>query len=349
MTRTKVLLLFGGESSEHEVSLASAHNVFAALDDDSFDVFLCYIDKKGKWWLTESVDDETQGKSQLAPVLGTGQFATIPYKTMFKPDVILPILHGKNGEDGTVQGLASLMHVPIAGPSLLGAAITMDKEVAKRLLRSVDIPVVDWELYRAYNDKPQFSDISSKLGNPVFVKPANAGSSVGVNKAHDDESFNTAIDEAAKHDNKILVERAVVGRELEVAVLGNEDPEATPAGEIKSNDDFYSYDAKYGSSSKAEVIIPAEGIDDALQNKIRDIAVNAYLATECRGLARVDFFYTENGDLFVNEINSIPGFTNISMYPKLWRHNGVGYPQLIERIIKLAIAPAKQIAEENKE
>lgn len=349
MSRLKVLLLFGGESSEHEVSLSSAHNVFAALDDEKFTVYLCYIDKHGKWWLSDTVDDDTQGKPQLLPELGAGQFTTIPYASIISPDVILPILHGKNGEDGTVQGLAALMHIPIAGPSLMGAAITMDKEVTKRLLRAAEVPVVDWELYRTYEEKPNFNDVRTRLGSPVFVKPSNAGSSVGVNKADNETSFDNALQEAAKHDVKVLVERAVIGREIEVAVLGNEQPEASAAGEIRPNDEFYSYQAKYSAASAAEVVIPAEGIDEELQNRIRQMAIEAYRATECRGMARVDFFLTEGGDLYVNEINSIPGFTNISMYPKLWRHEGLGYPLLIERLIYLAVEPAKSFGEINKE
>lgn len=337
MKPTRVLLLFGGESAEHEVSIASARNVFAALDDSKFDISLGYIDRSGKWWLVSSIDEagSEHGKPQLVPVLGTKQFITIPNTTVLQPDVLLPVLHGTFGEDGSVQGLAALTHVPIAGPGLVGAALTIDKDVTKRLLRLAEVPVVDWVTYRAGDKAPDFSALTTQLGSPLFVKPARAGSSVGVSKAFNEEEFERALEEAWAYDNKLLVERAMTGRELEVAVLGNDDPQATVAGEIKANADFYTYYAKYDPNSSAEVVIPAEDVDDETQFKLKETALKVYRLLECKGMARVDFFLTDDGQIYVNELNTIPGFTNISMYPKLWRHEGLRYSDLVEKLLSL--------------
>jgi D-alanine-D-alanine ligase len=345
MSRTHVLLLFGGESAEHEVSVASARNVFAALDDSKFEISLCHIDREGRWWLVDGIDDTTvlHGKPQLVPVLGTGQFITIPNKTVVKPDVILPILHGTYGEDGGVQGLAAHMHIPIAGPGITGAVLTIDKDITKRLLRLADVHVVDWITHRIGDELPNFDEVAEKLGNPVFVKPARAGSSVGVSRVTNAEEFKRAVDEAKAYDSKLLIERTASGRELEVAVLGNIDPEATVAGEIKTNADFYTYYAKYDPASAAEVVVPAEDVDDDTQTKLKETALKVYGLLECKGMARVDFFLADDGTITVNEVNTIPGFTNISMYPKLWKHEGLNYSQLVEKLIELAKDSADQI------
>jgi D-alanine-D-alanine ligase len=339
MQRTHVLLLFGGESAEHEISVASARNIFAALDDSKFEISLGYIDRDGKWWLVDSIDDVAMlhGKPQLVPVPGTKQFITVPNTTVLHPDVLLPILHGTYGEDGSVQGLAALLHIPIAGPGITGAVLTIDKDITKRLLRLADINVVDWVTYRVGDDMPDFNELTEKLGNPVFIKPARAGSSVGVSRVTNKEEFKLAINEAKAYDSKLLVERAASGRELEVAVLGNKHPKATVAGEIKANADFYTYYAKYDPSSAAEVIIPAEGVDEETQSRLKDLALKAYGLLECKGMARVDFFLADNGEIIINELNTIPGFTNISMYPKLWRYEGMRYNELIEELISLAL------------
>jgi D-alanine-D-alanine ligase len=345
MQRTHVLLLFGGESAEHEVSIASARNVFAALDDSKFETSLGYIDSEGKWWLVKNIDgaDSLHGKPQLVPVLGTKQFVTIPTTTVLQPDVILPVLHGAFGEDGTIQGLAALMHVPVVGPRILGAALTIDKDVAKRLLRLADVPVVDWVTHRIGDELPDFNALTTQLGSPLFVKPARSGSSVGVSRVFNEEEFERAVQEAKAYDSKLLIERAVTGRELEVAVLGNENPKITVAGEIKANADFYTYYAKYDPDSKAEVTIPAQDVSDETQAKLKETALKAYGLLECKGMARVDFFLTDDGQIYVNELNTIPGFTNISMYPKLWRHEGMRYGELIEELVSLARKDPGQI------
>ncbi|MGH7196668.1 MAG: D-alanine--D-alanine ligase family protein [Candidatus Saccharimonadales bacterium] len=337
MHRTRVLLLFGGESAEHEVSIASARNVYAAMDDRKYDITLCYITKDGHWRLVEDIEVLEGHHHTLLPVLGGKHFVIEPGGRTVVPEVILPILHGANGEDGTIQGLAKLLHIPVVGCDILGSAICMDKEVAKRLLQVAGIPVLDSALHRAHEPKPDFSQLTLKLGNPVFVKPASQGSSVGVSKVHDEAQFTEALHLAHKHDHKVLIEQAATGaRELECAVLGNDHPEASGVGEIKPEGDFYSYESKYSPTSTSEVIIPAE-LSEEQAEQIRAMAIKAYQALECRGLARVDFFLTESGEIYLNELNTLPGFTNISMYPKLWRASGVSYPQLIDKLISLAL------------
>ena len=339
MSRTTVLLLFGGESSEHEVSISSARNVYAAIDNAKFDVILGYIDRSGKWWLLDRFSSEINmhGAPQLAPVLGSGSFVSFPSSRIVKPDVILPILHGKNGEDGSVQGLAQLLHIPIVGCDMTSSAICMDKVATKEILAMHGIPIVPYVTFCRGDPALDFNHLSVELGVPMFVKPARAGSSVGVSKVHSEEELIAAIETALKHDDVVLVERGVAARELEVAVLGNPPHhQASVVGEIIVNDDFYSYDTKYSAGSAAQLAIPA-AIDPDVASKIGQMADDVYATLGCRGLSRVDFFLADDGSLYVNEINTLPGFTNVSMYPKLWKHSGVSYAELIERLINLAL------------
>jgi D-alanine-D-alanine ligase len=338
MDRTTVLLLFGGESSEHEVSISSARNVFAAIDDTKFDVLLGYIDTDGKWWLVDRISGEinTHGAPQLAPVLGSGSFVTFPSSRIVKPSAILPVLHGKNGEDGSVQGLAQLLHIPIVGCDMTASAICMDKVATKEILMTHGIAVAPYEVHYAGDETPDFNKLSMKLGCPMFVKPSRAGSSVGVSKVYTEEEFTRALSEAHSHDKTVLIERGIAGRELEVAVLGNSPHhEASGVGEIKPGDEFYSYDAKYSTASESKVIIPAE-LDETTSERISSLAGKVYQILGCNGLSRVDFFLTDEGVAYVNEVNTFPGFTNISMYPKLWREEGISYSELIEKMIELA-------------
>jgi D-alanine-D-alanine ligase len=327
-------MFFGGESSEHEVSINSARNVYAALDNQKYDVQLCYIGREGRWQLVDDIEQLDGEHPALTPVLGAGRFES--EGTHIQADVLLPILHGSNGEDGSVQGLAQLLHIPIVGCDILGSAICMDKDVAKRLLLQADIAVADGIVYRAHEDAPAFADVTEKLGTPVFVKPADQGSSVGVAKVTNESEFTAAIADALRYTKKVLIEKAIVGREIECSVLGNDYPEVSPAGEIKPGEAFYSYDDKYAEGSHAQVIVPADLPTDVAQ-KVRAAAIKAYRVLECRGLARVDFFVTETGDIYVNEVNTLPGFTNISMYPKLWDAAGLDYPSLVDKLISLAL------------
>jgi D-alanine-D-alanine ligase len=337
MNRIRVLLLFGGESAEHDVSIASARNVYAALDDRKYEVDLCYISRDGHWHLVDDIEQLEGQHPLLSPVLGGKHFVAHPSGRSIVPQVLLPILHGPNGEDGSVQGLAQLLHIPVVGCGVLGSAVCMDKEVAKRLLVQADIPVADFILHRAHEPLPSFAHLTLKLGNPLFVKPASQGSSVGVHRVHDEAAFTAAMSDAHTYDDKVLIEQAITGREVECAILGNAAPEASSLGEIRPHEgNFYSYEEKYSPHSKTELVIPAD-IPKDVAEQVQQTALAAYRALECRGLARVDFFVTDEGRIYVNEVNTMPGFTNISMYPKLWRASGLGYSQLIDRLITLAL------------
>lgn len=339
MQPTTVLLVFGGESAEHDVSVASARNVFAALDDTKYTIHLCYIDKSGRWWSLSTLDGEihTTGLPQLVPVLGTAQLVTLPESKTIHPDVILAILHGPNGEDGTVQGLAKLLHVPIVGCDVTASAVCMDKILTKRLLSQADLPIVPYQIHTKGHENPDFNKLTMSLGSPLFVKPANLGSSVGISKVYNEDELHKALETAHQYDPKALIEPSISGRELEIAVLGhNENPEVSGVGEIKPQGDFYSYESKYDPTSTSEIIIPAE-LDEQTAERIRDYAGKAYQTLGCDGLTRVDFFLSDDGTIYINELNTIPGFTNISMYAKLWRERGLNYPQLVERLIALAL------------
>lgn len=338
MTRTKVLLLFGGESSEHDISISSAKNVYTAIDKAIFDVTTCYISREGKWWKVADVQTglDAGNDTQLLPLLGGGGFMVIPGNEIITFDVILPILHGRNGEDGTVQGLAQLVHIPIVGCDVTASATTMNKLACKEILLANDVPIIPYEAHREYDELPSYEKIVSQLGETLFVKPARAGSSVGVSKVSHKEQFVRAIEEAHKHDSIVLIEKAIVGQELEVAMLGNPPAHrSSGVGEIIPGGDFYSYKDKYASESKARVLIEAN-IDSITKDKLQSLAASAYEILGCSGLARIDFIKSKGGELYVLEVNTMPGFTNISMYPKLWQQEGVAYTELISHLIELA-------------
>lgn len=339
MNRKTVLLLFGGESSEHDVSVASARNVYAAINDAKYEVILGYIDRQGKWWLIDSFGESisTHSASQLMPALGVASFVTMPNNRIVKPDVILPILHGKNGEDGSVPALAQLLHIPIVGCDMTSSALCMDKIATKEILKSYGIKTVPYERHHITDVAPDFNKLSMRLGSPIFVKPARAGSSVGVSKVHTEEELVAALHEAHKHDTVALIEAGIAGREIEVAVLDNyPNTKASTPGEVKAEGEFYSYDSKYSPQSASEVIVPAL-LDENEVRTFRATAKRAYDLLGCTGLTRVDFFLENDGTIYLNELNTLPGFTNISMYAKLWRHDGISYSELIERLITLAL------------
>jgi len=339
MQRTTVMLLFGGESSEHTVSIASARNVYAAMDDTKFEVLLCFISKSGKWLLMDSFEQvtDTAGLHQLMPLMGTNSFLNIGDKSFIRPDVILPILHGENGEDGTIQGLAKLLHIPIVGCGVAASAICIDKVITKQLLEHVGIKIVPYDIHIMGDPMPSFHKLSEKLGNVLFVKPAKCGSSVGINKAANDEELSFALEEAHKYDSKVLIEQAINARELETGVLGSgNNARVSNVGEITPDEEFYTFESKYSETSQSKVIIPAD-IDSSLSKDIQTIALKAYKVIGCEGLSRVDFFLSDDGTLYLNEINTLPGFTNISMYPKLWREKGITYSSLIEALINDAL------------
>lgn len=339
MQRTDVLLLFGGESSEHDVSLASARNVYAAIDDTKYAVELGYIDRAGKWWLLEELGESVNphGAPQLIPVLGSGSFVTLPATKVIKPRVILPILHGANGEDGAIAALGALMHIPVVGCDMTAGALAMDKLLTKQICEANHVTVVPYVVHRAGDDLPDFNKLTMTLGSPLFVKPTRSGSSVGVSKVYSDEGLTTALETAHEHSDVVLIERGVTAREIEIAVLGNPPHHDVSApGEITPDREFYDYASKYDNASTSRVTIPAE-LEPGQKEQIQHLARRIYTLLGCRGLARIDFFLAPEGTIYLNEANTLPGFTNISMYPKLWRDAGVGYSELIEKLITLAI------------
>ncbi|MCG5104797.1 D-alanine--D-alanine ligase [Oceanobacillus alkalisoli] len=349
--KKRVGLIFGGKSAEHEVSLQSAKNVLEAMDKDKYDVTLIGIDKEGRWHLHDSSQFLLNANDpKLIALNKTNEgIAFIPGETdkklkkandsaaLDQLDVIFPILHGTLGEDGSIQGMLRVANIPFVGSNVLGSAISMDKDVAKRLLKDAGLKVAgSYTFTRATKGNISFAEIERNLGLPLFIKPANQGSSVGVSKVESAEEFEEAIAEAFKYDHKILIEEAIQGREIECSILGNEYPEASIPGEIVATNDFYSYEAKYIDESGATLEIPAK-LDDSQMKVIQEVAVKAFQALNCEGMARVDVFLTEANEIIINEINTIPGFTKISMYPKLWELSGVPYSELIDRVIELAI------------
>ncbi|MDR0600013.1 MAG: D-alanine--D-alanine ligase [Treponema sp.] len=354
MDKLSVGILCGGKSAEHEVSLQSARNIFEAMDRERFDPVLVGIDKTGKWIYSNGmgVEDfilnaDDPARIRLNPA---GAEAVLPPKSegllisgldggprkSIRLDVIFPILHGPFGEDGTVQGLLKLAEVPFVGPGVLGSAAGMDKDVMKRLLRDGGVPIGKFLVVREGERLPSFAEVTAQLGNPVFVKPANMGSSVGVSKAGDETAYRTALNDAFKYDTKLILEENIPGRELECSVLGNEKPQASLPGEVRAARDFYSYEAKYIDSNGAALEIPAR-LPETKIKEIQALAVKTFQVLECQGLSRVDFFMKADGTVLVNEINTMPGFTKISMYPKLWEASGVSYTALITRLIELAL------------
>ncbi len=349
--KKRVGILFGGKSVEHEVSIQSARNVFEAIDKSKYEVVLIGIDKAGRWIVGDParLRAATSPTAELPAGGGGAALAFAPGESggavtesgtsrRLPPiDVAIPLLHGTYGEDGTVQGFLKLAGIPFVGPGVLGSAVGMDKDVAKRLLRDSGIPVARFvTLNRRTAAESGFAALAAELGEPFFVKPANSGSSVGVSKVRNAAEWERARDEALRYDSKLIAEEFVRGREIEVAVLGNEDPIASVPGEIVPSHDFYSYEAKYLDENGAALRIPAP-LPPAVAEEVRRLAVRTFLALECAGLARVDFFVTAEGRILVNEINTIPGFTKVSMYPKLWEATGIPYGELIERLIGLAI------------
>ena len=346
--RTRVVILFGGRSAEHEVSILSARNVLAALDRAQYDPILIGIDKQGRWraqserLLAGASGDPRQLRlDDDAPVVAVSTAPSSITQVLDHDDVVFPVLHGTYGEDGTVQGLLELADVAYVGAGVLGSAIGMDKDVAKRLLRDAGIPVVDFRVVSAADlrDDPQAAaGPAAALGYPLFVKPANAGSSVGVSKVATPAALLPAMRAALAFDRKVLLERGVDAREIEVAVLGNDRPVASVPGEIivHHRDGFYSYDAKYVDADGAAWKIPAD-LPPALAQRIQELAVATFRTLELSGMARVDFFVEKTtAEVFVNEVNTIPGFTAISMYPKMWEASGVPVSELVNRLINLA-------------
>ena len=336
MSPIRIVVLFGGCSGEHEVSIRSAASVIQALDRSKYEIIPVAITKQGKW-LSPA---ESAG---LLPSHSVGSLATGTAIVLSQQpgaatglDVVFPVLHGTFGEDGTVQGFLELADLPYVGAGVLGSAVAMDKDVMKRLFRERGLPTVDHLAVPRRERHEHTARFEERFGYPMFVKPANLGSSVGITKVGHAAELTRALDLAAQHDSKIVVEPAIEGREIECSVLGNDQPEASLPGEVIPGGEFYDYQAKYVDDT-SELVIPAALSADQT-SEIRRLAVAAFQAVECAGLARVDFFLENvSGRILLNELNTMPGFTSISMYPKLWEASGVPYSELLDRLVKLAL------------
>jgi D-alanine-D-alanine ligase len=319
--RLRVAVLMGGRSSEHEISLASARSVLEALDPERYESVSIPIDRAGRWQLTGG-GNGAAGDNLPVP-------AATPHPALAAVDVVIPVLHGPFGEDGTVQGLLELADVPYVGSGVAASALCMDKDLFKAVLRDRGIPVTRSVTLRAGDD------VENPFGFPVFVKPARLGSSVGISKAHDEAELADAVALAWRHDEKILVEEFVAGVEVECSVLGNREPIASIPGEIVPNAEWYDYSAKYDDGGM-ELIVPPR-IPEQQVERVQELAIAAFRATECEGMARADCFVREDGEVLVNELNTIPGFTATSVYAKLFEASGIPYEELLERLVQLAL------------
>jgi len=354
MRKIRVGVIFGGRSGEHEVSLLSAQSVMEAIDKDKFEAVPIGITKDGRWIASgdplEALRSGRLQESRSVALLGDPsrqglmqleeEGARLAVTSVTSLDVIFPVLHGPYGEDGTIQGLLELADVPYVGAGVLGSALGMDKIAMKDVFRARGLPVVKYLPFkrRSWERDPDaiVARIEAELGYPCFTKPANLGSSVGITKAHNREELVSGMDEAVRYDRRMLVEEGINAREIEVSVLGNDDPITSMPGEVVPCNEFYDYAAKYIDDA-SELIIPAP-ISPELTERVRNLAVEAYLAIDCAGMARADFLLDrDTGALYISELNTIPGFTSISMYPKLWEATGLPYPELIERLIELAL------------
>lgn len=356
MSKKKVAVLMGGRSTEHEISIISAKNIIQSTPADKYDVLPIVVDKEGTWWLIQSpvADIDTSNpkdiplpKDRVAILFSQdardgGIYAKDSGEKLSDVDVIFPVLHGAYGEDGAIQGLAKIANLPCVGPGILGSAVGMDKEVMKRLLRDAGIANAKFITLRPYNrNEYDYDRVSAELGEQLFVKPVNLGSSVGVSHVKSAEDYERAIELAFQYDNKVIIEERIYGREIECAVLGNDDPKASAIGEIIPHDGFYDFESKYVDADGAGLAIPADLTDEQVK-RVQELSIATYRCLECSGMARVDMFLTPDDRLIINEINTIPGFTSISMYPSLWRYSGLADHDLIDRLIELAIEEHEQ-------
>ena len=352
MSKLKIGVIFGGISSEHDVSKVSGTSVISNLDKEKYDIFPIYINKIGNWYTYDKnindiqiLDIDSNIEEEIKPISNIE-------KTLKALDVIFPVLHGLGGEDGSIQGLFELLNVSYVGCGILASSIGMDKVYTKIIFEKAGIKQAKYDYIRKFNDKYIYVDksfnekilnleevvekINSNLKYPMFIKPSNSGSSVGINKANNTEELKNAIEYAAKFDKKILIEEGLIGREVECAVLGNEEVIASCIGEIKPAEDFYTFDAKY-KNNESKVLIPAQ-LSKEMTEKIRKLAIKAFKSIDGKGLSRVDFFANpETNEIYINEINTLPGFTTISMYPKLFEQVGIKYSDLLDKLINLAL------------
>ncbi len=347
MEKIKLGVIFGGTSTEHEVSIVSGTSVIKNLNKEKYEIYPIYINKNGEWFKYTyqnqefKVGDEIIGKEKIENI----------FEYLKKLDKVFPVLHGLGGEDGTIQGLLELLKIPYVGTRVLGSSICMDKAYTKLIFEKAEIPQAEYVYIRKNEDDYIFIEkdfteekcdiyeliqkITEKIEFPMFIKPSNSGSSVGINRANNALELANAIEYASNYDNKILIEEKINGREIECAVLGNEEVEASCLGEILAAEEFYTFSAKY-QNQESKTVMPAD-LPENLSNEVRNLAKKAYKAADCKGLSRVDFFVDDkNNKIYINEINTMPGFTQISMYPKLWEKSGMKYTELLDKLISLA-------------
>ncbi len=347
MEKIKLGVIFGGTSTEHEVSIVSGTSVIKNLNKEKYEIYPIYINKNGEWFKYTyqnqefKVGDEIIGKERIENI----------FEYLKKLDKVFPVLHGLGGEDGTIQGLLELLKIPYVGTRVLGSSICMDKAYTKLIFEKAAIPQAEYVYIRKNEDDYIFIEkdfteekcdiyeliqkITEKIEFPMFIKPSNSGSSVGINRANNALELAKAIEYASNYDNKILIEEKINGREIECAVLGNEEVEASCLGEILAAEEFYTFSAKY-QNQESKTVMPAD-LPENLSNEVRNLAKKAYKAADCKGLSRVDFFVDDkNNKIYINEINTMPGFTQISMYPKLWEKSGMKYTELLDKLISLA-------------
>jgi D-alanine-D-alanine ligase len=330
MKKIKLAIIFGGPSAEHEVSVRSAKNVTKAIDKEKYDIYLIWVSREREWYLVEKFEKK---KKIIMINKEIRDYST--YKCITPIDVVFPLIHGPYGEDGVLQGFLTTLDIPFIGSDVVGSAIGMDKDVSKRLLREAGLKIANFIVIRK-GEEIDFDSISTKLGLPLFIKPANLGSSVGISKVKRRKEFFEAIEKAFEYDFKILIEEYIEGREIECSVLGGNPPLVSLPGENIIKSEFYSYSAKYIDKTSTSTQIPAKLPKNVIK-KIQSIALQVFEILCCEDMGRVDFFLTKENSIIVNEINTIPGFTEISMYPKLWEVSGITYSQLIDRLIELAM------------
>lgn len=340
ISKKKVAILYGGRSVEHGVSVNSAKNIFEYIDKEQFEPLAIGISKSGQWFLTKTVDKDIEQGQALGLILDPDKagFIILSNSDRIKADIIFPVLHGTDGEDGSIQGLIKALNIPMVGTGVLGSAISMNKIVAKRLLKDAGIPVTKFIAFH-YRDqkKIKFEAIEKQVGLPFIVKSASLGSSVGVTKVSKKSDFKKALNEAFRYDHEVIIEEFVTGREIECAILGNTPAEASNPGEIviSKEYEFYTFDAKYVDSTAVDIKVPAE-LSKVDSKKIREVSLQAYQTLHCEDFSRVDLFLTKKGKVYVNEINTIPGFTNSSMFPMMWKERGISFTNLITKLTNLA-------------
>ncbi len=358
MRKIKLAILIGGKSPEHAISLRSGKSVIEAINKEKYDINIIGIDMLGQWFLCKPNDYLAFPDDHQKMALKTGEVSvyldTDGKKTFIRDkktgksisalDIAFPVLHGSYGEDGVIQGIFRSVNLAFVGVDVLASSVGMDKDVAKRLWRDAGIPVANFLIVEAHNrNETSFEKAIARLGLPLFIKPANAGSSVGVHKVTNEIEFREALDDGFQYDRKLLIETAIAGIEVECAILGNERPRASVIGAIQPTEQFYSYEAKYVSTTGAKLMIPAD-IPDSVRRKIQKTAIQAFRCIGGEGLSRVDFFLTPDYKIVLNEINTLPGFTSISMYPKLWEASGLPYARLLDELILLGIKRQKQLS-----